>query len=449
MKKFLVLAIAAALTITSLAGCGASQNAEKSSSANDGESKKLVTLRMATMSPEIIPAINNMLAARAQDYPNVTMEVTVLPGGVAGFNSAMATKFAAGDAPDIFQYQWGSQITAYAKGGHLMDLTNIGVKEKLREIKKPVNVYEGKEYAYPVAQSLWGLMYNSKLGEEAGVTEIPKTLDQFAAAMDKIKAKGVEYPFIVPAKDGSGATGFVFCYLHQIVSGQNPDFYYQCLKGEKAWDGDEWKRLFEVYDKLLKYSNPDRLGLDVDNALTRFARGDGAFMVSAPSTIKRLEEMNPDLKGKLLYIPFPLYDKEEDYATISDYDTGLSIWSKTKYSDEAVSLFKEFYDPDNSVAIATALNMVSPVVGTPDTYLDPSVVNQVPLLEAGKYSGFSEREWVPGVKEIMKTKVQEWMAGKEINQTLADLQKEHNRLLDANPNFIKEFEALRENTKSK
>ena len=30
------------------------------------------------------------------------------------------------------------------------------------------------------------------------------------------------------------------------------------------------RSLFETYDKILAYANPDSLGLDVDNALTRF-----------------------------------------------------------------------------------------------------------------------------------------------------------------------------------
>lgn len=447
MKKAAAFLLAVLMLTSSLAGCGNQEQTESTAEAEQPSSSgETVVLRMATGVPETVSTIDSFALAYTEEHPNITLEVTVLPGGVAGFNSAMASKLAANDAPDIFQYQWGSQITAYAKGGHLMDLTDSGIRETLREIKKPMNVYQGKDYAYPVYQSLWGLMYNSRLGEEVGVTEIPKTLDQFTELMDKMRENGIEYPFIVPGKDGSGATGFVFCYLHQIVSGQNPDFYYQCVTGEKSWDGEEWRNLFEVYDRLLNYTSPDVLGLDVDNALTRFAREEGAFMVSGPSTIKQLEEMNPELEGNLLYIPFPLYENEEDYATISDYDAALSIWSQTEHPEEALEMYKQFFTPENNVALAQTMNMVSSVAGTPDDYLDPSVVNQMPLLDAGKYVGFSEREWIPGIKEIMKTLVQEWIAGTDLDTTLANLEKEHQRLLDADPEFIEEFETLRENT---
>ncbi len=472
-RKWLALGLAGTLVLGTLAGCGnsgsgtsgqessaqeaSSQEAEPAEQGGDEEAAESteaepakapdpdekITLKFATGSSEIVPALNEIFTNYNAEHPNVTIEVTVLPGGVAGFNSAMGSKLAAGDAPDIFEYQWGSQINAYAKGGNLLDLTDIGVKETIQDIKKPVNVYNGREYAYPVSFMFWGLMYNTEIAEQAGVTEIPKTLDEFFAAMDKMKANGLEYPFIVPAKDGSGATGYVFCYLHQIVSGKNPDFYYQCCTGEKSWNGEEWRSLFEVYDRLLDYANPDSLGLDPDNALTRFAREEGALMVSGAGTIKRLEEMNPDLAGKLKYIPFPLYDTEDEYKTIADFDSALSIWSGTKYPEVAIDVYKYLFLPENNTLINEARNGIVTVKGADSSYMDASVVDQMPMLDEGKYVGFSEREWIPGIKEIMKTIVQDWMGGTDLDTTLENLEKEHQRLLDADPEFMKEFEELR------
>lgn len=458
-KKVMALILAGIMAVGAFTGCGGSGQSETSKNTNDRNdaaaesgtekteaSDEQITLKFATGASECVSALNTIFAKYNEEHPNVTVEVTVLPGGVAGFNSAMASKLAAGDAPDLFQYQWGTQINAYAKGGNLMDLTDTGIRDIVQDIKKPMNVYEGKDYAYPVEFTLWGLMYNTEIAENAGVTETPKTFDEFISTMDKMQANGIDYPFIVPAKDGSGATGFVFCYLHQIVSGENPDFYYQCCTGEKGWDGEEWKSLFETYSEILEYANPDSLGLDVDNALTRFARGEGAFMVSGPSTIKQLEEMNPDLEGKLKYIPFPLYDNESEYKTIADFDSCISVWSGTKYPEAALDVYKYLYEPENNMLIAQARNAVSVVKNADTSYVDESLQEQIPLLNEGKYVGFSEREWIPGIKEIMKTTVQEWIGGTDLDLTLANLQKEHQRLLDASPEFLTEFEELRAST---
>ena len=456
-RRLMACVLAGILAATALGGCSGTtetvdggdevtENVENKGAeevVNEVGNEEQITLKFATGASECVTALNTIFSNYNSEHPNVTVEVTVLPGGVAGFNSAMASRLAAGDAPDLFQYQWGSQINTYAKGGNLLDITDIGIRDTIQDIKKPMNVYNGKDYAYPVEFSLWGLMYNTDIAEKAGITETPKTFDEFLADMDKMKANGLEYPFIVPAKDGSGATGFVFCYLHQIVSGKNPDFYYQCCTGDKSWDGEEWRTLFETYEKILEYANPDSLGLDVDNALTRFAREEGAFMVSGPSTIKKLEEMNPELEGKLKYIPFPLYDSEDEYKTIADFDSCISIWSGTKYKEAAIDVYKYLYLPENNTLLAEARNAVPIVKGADTSFVDASLQDQIPILNEGKYVGYSEREWIPGIKEIMKTIVQEWIGGTDLDTTLANLEKEHQRLLDADKEFLTGFEELR------
>ena len=43
----------------------------------------------------------------------------------------------------------------------------------------------------------------------------------------------------------------------------------------------------------------------------------------------------------------------------------------------------------------------------------------------------------------MKTIVQEWIGGTDLDTTLANLEKEHQRLLDADKEFLTGFEELR------
>ena len=78
-----------------------------------------------------------------------------------------------------------------------------------------MNVYNGKDYAYPVESfHCGGLMYNTEIAERRqGITETRRPLMNFWRIMDKMKANGLEYPFIVPQRTAPGATGFVFCYL--------------------------------------------------------------------------------------------------------------------------------------------------------------------------------------------------------------------------------------------
>ena len=43
----------------------------------------------------------------------------------------------------------------------------------------------------------------------------------------------------------------------------------------------------------------------------------------------------------------------------------------------------------------------------------------------------------------MKAQVQEWMGGESVDTVLSNLQKEHTRLVEADTDFITEFEQLR------
>ena len=272
-----------------------------------------VTIHFGSNDPLLQDVYQEIFDDYHELHPNITVEINVMPNASSELYSALSAKFASNDAPDIFTYWWDSNINTFARNGFVLDITDTGIRDKITEIKKPYNVYDGKDYAYPISYSMWGLIMNTQICEDAGITETPTLFTEFMEDMQKIRDNGLEYPFIIPAKDGSGATGPVFCYLHQIVSGQNPDYYYEVLKGEKKWNGPEWKGLLDVYGQMMEYAPPDSLGLDPDNAKTRFARGEGAFIVQSPSVVVELEGMNPDLVGKLKYIPFPLYENEEDY----------------------------------------------------------------------------------------------------------------------------------------
>jgi raffinose/stachyose/melibiose transport system substrate-binding protein len=61
-------------------------------------------------------------------------------------------------------------------------------------------VVGGKLYGIPVSADLWVIYYNKKLFQDAGVTELPKTLDELLAVVPKFKAKGI-IPMTTDGKD--------------------------------------------------------------------------------------------------------------------------------------------------------------------------------------------------------------------------------------------------------
>ena len=431
MKKLLALV----MTLVMLLSFGAS------SASAEG-----VSLTAFCMDAAYAAALEELADDYAEEHPGFELEVTTVTG-VAEYYAAISAKIASGEVPDIWQYQWSTQIQAYAKAGYLLPLSDLGIEEKIATIYRPVHVYNGETYAYPMVQTFWGLFWNEKLAAQYGVTELPRDMDEWVAAMETMRQNGLEYPYLVAGKDGSGATAFIFSYLHETVSGVNPDFYYQTLTGEKSWKSEEIVNMLNQYARVLEYAPEDTLGMDIEEMKRRFAREEAVCFINGSGMIQSLRDMNPDMDFIIAATPCVL--NEEDYMTVSDYDSSLSISATTEHPEEAKEFYKYLYSKHGGEVVARNTASIT-VVRESEVEYDSAILNQFDFLEKGNFKGYSEREWIPGIKEIMKQNVQDWMSGAfTLEQALENWDNEHQRLIKADPNFMAEFEEYRQACKSR
>ncbi len=135
------------------------------------------------------------------EYPGVKFVNAAVTGG-AGTNAkaVLATRLAANDAPDSWQAHAGQEtIATYVTPGQVKPLDDLfastGFDKVLPKTLLPLISQNGHPYSVPVnihrSNVLW---YNPKVLSAAGVTANPKTdfktLDDFFAACEKIKAAG-------------------------------------------------------------------------------------------------------------------------------------------------------------------------------------------------------------------------------------------------------------------
>jgi len=404
-----------------------------------------VTLTAFVMDSNPANALTELAEDYAAEHPGFHLEVTAVTG-VADYYAALSAKIQAGDIPDLMTYQWSTQIQAYAKAGYLMPLDDMGIEESIAEIKRPVNAYGGHTYAYPLVQSFWCLFWNENLAAKYGVTELPKCMDEWVAAMQTMRENGLEYPYLVAGKDGSGATAFIFAYLHETTSGINPDFYYETLTGEKSWQSEEIVEMMNQYARVLEYTPEDTLGMDIEEMKRRFAREEAVCLINGTGLLPSLREMNPDFD--FIMAAAPCVTDPANYMTIADFDTSFSISATTEHPDVARDFYKFVFSKHGGEVVARNFGGIS-TVKTAEVDYDPAVLNQFEFLENGNFCGYSEREWIPGIKEIMKQNVQDWMSGAlTLEQALESWNNEHLRLLEADPGFKGEFEEYRAACKS-
>jgi raffinose/stachyose/melibiose transport system substrate-binding protein len=130
--------------------------------------------------------------------PGVTVEVTAMQ------HEDMLTKldaaFQSGDAPDVYMERGGGELADHVKAGLTKDISE-SAKDAISTVGGSVAGWQvdGKTYALPFSVGVVGFWYNKSLFDKAGITTPPTTVDEFNAAVDKLKAAG-----IAPVSVGAG-----------------------------------------------------------------------------------------------------------------------------------------------------------------------------------------------------------------------------------------------------
>lgn len=195
MKKAVPGALAAIITLSLAAGCGGSGDNGKAA-----ESAKPAATDTAKASEKPGSAIKgkvtfltnrtDMVDKEYKDYakrfkekyPNADIEFEA----IRDYDKNVKVRIASGDYPDVLLVPTipNSDLPKY-----FAPLDDMGLNEKI--YFKDFKAAGGKMYGIASGASTSGIVYNKKVFKEAGITAVPKTLDELYAAAEKLKAKGI------------------------------------------------------------------------------------------------------------------------------------------------------------------------------------------------------------------------------------------------------------------
>jgi len=222
-----------------------------------------------------------------QQYPNIQFVNAAVAGG-AGTNAkaVLATRLAANDAPDSWQAHAGQEtIATYVTPGQVKPLDDLfkstGFDKVLPKTLLPLISKDGHPYSVPVnihrSNVLW---YNPKVLAAAGVTANPKTdfktLDDFFAACDKIKAAGK-----VCLSLGAPWTA-IHLFENIMIGTMGADKWNGLWTTPPTtdWGGADVAKGIANYAKALSYTNADASTLpDWQTASKMMTDGDAAFNI--------------------------------------------------------------------------------------------------------------------------------------------------------------------------
>jgi raffinose/stachyose/melibiose transport system substrate-binding protein len=315
MKKLSFLMLVAVMVIV-LAACGGNNsNNGNNKGANNGGTKatdkpteaaqteapkKDVTIKIFQFKVEIAEALNKM----AEEYEKETgVKVDVeTHGGGEDYSALLKAELAAGEEPEIFNSSGWAGFDPYVD--RATDLSNEAWAKDLVEASKAQISRDGKLLGMPMNLEAYGFTYNKDLFAKAGITELPKTLDELEAAAKKLQDAGIT-PFALTNEWWSMG---IHTLNIALANQADPAAFIEEVKaGTKTLKDDatmkQWVRLVDI---MFANGQKNALTTDYNTQVAEFAAGKYAMIQHGNWIQGMIDEVTPGMN--LGMMPVPLLD---------------------------------------------------------------------------------------------------------------------------------------------
>lgn len=225
------------------------------------------------------PALEALIALYEAKYPEVTViNATVTGGAGVHAKAVLKTRMLGGDPPDSFQVHAGQElIGTWVVAQRMEDLTWLFQEEGWFEVfpedllalistdegiwSVPVNIHRSNVMYYiPENLKKWGV-------------EPPKTWDEFLAIAPSLQEQGV-----IPLSLGENWTA-IHLWESVALSYLGPDKYDDLWAGKLSWTSPEVVGVWELFGRILEYTNPDAPSLSWQQATDMVVAGQAAFNI--------------------------------------------------------------------------------------------------------------------------------------------------------------------------
>ena len=284
-------AVMTAMAAMGLAGCGGSGGGA------DGE----VTLEFAQWwEPELPDGTFRVLMDKFEEQ-NPGIKVELLSGPYASTKEQLVAGAAAGTMPDVVGID-GAWVNDFAKQGAIADLTALMGQEGYDDSELASQIqYQGATYMIPVVNFVYPLFANTALLTKAGVTQIPSTREEFAAAAKAVtggEVSGWALPLSLEAPNGiqNDVMSWVWASGGSMLTGDGmPN-----LKGNA-----DVKSASEFIKKLWDDGvvSPGAFTMKEQDKVEDFTNGRVGLMIDSLAHVNTIRQGNPDLAFDIAAIP--------------------------------------------------------------------------------------------------------------------------------------------------
>ena len=294
-------------------------------------------------SPERTETLKSIVGKFEAANPGTKVEIISLPWGEAF--QKFATMVSAGEVPDVMEMP-DTWLSLYANNGMLESLEpylakwehTAGLTPRALELGRDIN---DTAYMLPYGFYLRAMFYNKKLLAEAGVSEPPKTLDEFAEASKKVSALPGKYGYCLRGGPG-GLNGWVM--FGATMAGDNTFFKED---GTSTFDSEGWVKGLTFVIDLYKngYAPKDSVNWGFNEIVAGFYSGTCAFLDQDPDALIAIaERMKAEDYG---IMTMPKGPAGKTFPTIGF--AGWSMFSSSANKDLSWKLIETLEGPEGNI----------------------------------------------------------------------------------------------------
>ena len=361
MKAKVVAVILTGCMAAGMIGTVAVQAKEKEVTKEEGEQ---ITLELmdGTSEANYQEWEEEVIAKFEEENPNIKIEITKV--STDSWNQTIMTRFASGDAPDLFTFT-ENDIEDMVPSGYVMDLSDSANIANYDEGMLDSLSEDGKVYALPIYNDLMCVTYNKDVFEEAGIKEVPKTWDDFMKVCETLKEKEIT-PLVAGFADQWAVNGVgQTVYCADVLGQGGPSLADIASRKNTFADTEQWKDALTKISEMYPYMNDDLFGTDMNTCYDMVANGEAAMIPNISAAVNNVMAMNPDAEYGIFALPVS-DNAEDNKMPMCPPAKGFSISENTE-NKEAALKFVEYLTSPESVTVFAEKGVGIPIVKDVDT----------------------------------------------------------------------------------
>ncbi|WP_342565627.1 ABC transporter substrate-binding protein [Paenibacillus sp. FSL R7-0345] len=297
-----------------------------------GEAKKVsFTIGYASGDPATKQAIADTVKAFMAANPHITVK-DLSETSSAAYLDWLKTKDAVGEFPDLVEMR---DTQVFADAGKIVELP----ADLLELFKDPPQV-DGKVWNAPLQVNVpQGIIYSKKAYADAGITELPKTYDEFIQIQEKLKTSGIT-PLVVGGKDIFHMGFWINKFLIDDVYAKDPDWNSKrTAKTASFTDSNVVQAMTDYKQLFTNYVDKGWLSTADNQTASFLVSGKAAQLFSGTWMFSQIKEADPNFDFGFYAIP----DREGKVNVIGlASPAGWSLSAEAAKDADKTEAIKEF-----------------------------------------------------------------------------------------------------------